>query len=135
MKDRSKSAHRILAVQKQLHRIEELKLAQFQKRVAMLENEQADLMGALSEDDALQGLFIDMTVRRLTASRLQVSQLEPELEAASKSVLEHAGRVRNAERLADELDEELRRAAERQDLEDILEISLTSEDASLKQDG
>jgi predicted TIM-barrel fold metal-dependent hydrolase len=134
MKDRSKSVKRIVEVQKKLYRLEELKYAQIQQRIAVLEQEQVALMGALSTDEALHGLFTDMTVKRLTASRHEVSRLVPELEKRARIVLDHAGRLRNAERLAEAVELDVRRAGERQELGEILDMSLARADASLKQD-
>lgn len=134
MTSRSKSMKRIVEVQKKLHRMEELKYAQVQQRIVALEQEQAALMGALSTDEALHGLFTDMTVKRLTASRQEVSRLQPELAKRARIVLDHAGRLRNAERLAEAVELDARRVEERQELGEILDMSLARDDASLKQD-
>lgn len=135
MKSRARSARRILEVQKQLHRLEELKFAQLQQKMAQLESEQRELTQALSEDDALHGLFVDMTVRRLLALKSEASRLTPEWQARAESLIEHGGRVRNAERLKEGLEVEVRRLDERAELEEVLEVRLASGDASLKQDG
>jgi hypothetical protein len=134
MKDRAQMAKRVLSVQKQLHRIEELKFAQLQKRLANLEREQLELSQALSEDEALHGLFIDMTVRRLMALKQESARLAPEYQAQARKLVEHTGRVKMAERLADELALDVRRAGERAELEKILELSISAGNASLKQD-
>lgn len=134
MKDRARAAKRILEVQKQLHRMEELKFAQLQQRLARLEHEQLELTQALSEDGALHGLFVDMTVRRLLALKQEASRLVPEWREQARRLIEHGGRVRNAERLKDTLDLDLRRAGERKELEEILDVGLARGDASLKQD-
>jgi hypothetical protein len=134
MKDRARTAKRLFEVQRQLHRIEELKFAQLQKRLADLEAEQLELTRALSEDGALHGLFFDMTVRRLIAARQEIARLLPEQQAQARILIAYAGRMRHAERLAETLDLDLRRTRERSDLEEILDVSLASADASLKQD-
>jgi hypothetical protein len=133
MKDRARAARRMLQVQKQLHRLEELKYALIQQRLARTEQEQLELSQALSEDGALHSLFIDMSARRLTALRQEAGRLAAEREEHARSLLAHAGRLRNAERLAAELELELRRDGERAELEEVLEVALAS-DASLKQD-
>lgn len=134
MKDRARTAQRILEVQQQLHRIEELKYAQIQQKLARAEADQRELTQALSEDEALRGLFVDMTVRRLIGLRQEAARLASELEEQAKVLIEHAGRVRNAERLKDDLGVELHRTGERKELEAILEVTLARADASLKQD-
>ncbi len=133
MKDRARSARRILEVQRQLHRLEELKYALVQQQLAKAEQEQLELTQALSEDGALHSLFIDMSARRLTALRQEAGRLAAEREVRARSLLAHAGRLKNAERLADDLELELRRAGERAELEEVLDVALAS-DASLKQD-
>ena len=65
MSAEARKIHRILAVQQQLYRIEEWKLADLERTLERLEASQQDLIRALNEDDALQGLFIDATARRL----------------------------------------------------------------------
>jgi hypothetical protein len=134
MKDRARSAQRILGVQRQLYRLEEMKLVQLQRRLAGIEREQLELTSALSDDGALQSLFIDMTVRRLRALRQEASRLTREVEEKVTTLARHAGRVRHAERLADALETDLRRAGERTALEEVLDVAVARSDASLKQD-
>lgn len=134
MKDRMRAAERIVSVQKQLHRIEELKYAQIQQKITQAEKDQLELMQALSEDGALHGLFVDVTVRRLTALRQEVARLGAELEEQAKALIEHGGRLKNAERLRDDLGVEVRRVDERKELERVLEVTLAKDHASLKQD-
>ena len=134
MKDRARAAERIVNVQKQLHRIEEIKYAQIQQKLVQAETDQLELTRALSEDEALHGLFVDMTVRRLTALRQTAARLGAELEEQAKALIEHGGRLKNAERLRDDLGVEVRRVDERKELERILEVTLIRGDASLKQD-
>jgi hypothetical protein len=134
MKDRARAAERIVNVQKQLHRIEELKYAQIQQKLVQAETDQLELTRALSEDEALHGLFVDMTVRRLVALRQVAARLGVELEEQAKALIEHGGRLKNAERLRDDLSVEVRRVDERKELERILEVTLATGDASLKQD-
>jgi hypothetical protein len=134
MKDRARAAERIVNVQKQLHRIEEIKYAQIQQKLAQAETDQLELTRALSEDEALHGLFVDMTVRRLIALRQEAARLGVELEEQAKALIEHGGRLKNAERLRDDLGVEVRRVDERKELERILEVTLIRGDASLKQD-
>lgn len=134
MRDRAKSAERIVGVQKQLHRIEEIKYAQIQQKLARAEQDQLELTQALSEDDALHGMFVDVTVRRLIGLRQAAARLSEELREQAKALIEHGGRLKNAERLKEDLDVEIRRLDERKELDRILEVTLARDDASLKQD-
>lgn len=134
MRDRVKSLKRILEVQRHLHSMEELKHARLQQKMARCQGEQQELSEALSSEGALHGLFLDMTVRRLTALRNEEAKLKPEVEAQARVLLEHGGRVRNSERLAEDLQVELRRVEEREDLEQLLEAGFARAAASSKQD-
>jgi hypothetical protein len=134
MRDRVKSLKRILEVQRHLHSMEELKYARLQQQLVRCQSEQRELAGALSEEGALRGLFLDVTVRRLKSLQQEEGKLKPEIEAQARVLLEHGGRVRNSERLAEELQVELRRVEEREDLEQLLEAGFARAAASSKQD-
>lgn len=71
MRDRAKSLKRILEVQRQLHALEELKFARLKQKVAECQTEQRALTEALSGEEALAGLFMDVTVRRIKALQLE----------------------------------------------------------------
>lgn len=135
MRDRAKSLARILEVQRHLHSLEELKYARLKQEMQRCESEQRALAEALSAGDALHGLFTDMTVRRLKSLQQEEARLRPTLEAQAEVLLAHGGRLRNSERLAEELKIEQRRAEERQELERLLEAGLAhARAASPKQD-
>jgi hypothetical protein len=134
MRDRVRSLKRILDVQRHLHSVEELKFARLKQQVQKCQSEQQELAGALSEEGALHGLFLDMTVRRLKSLQQEESRLTPELEAQARVLVEHGGRMRNSERLAEELAAEVAREDERRDLEQLLEARFARDGASSKQD-
>jgi N-acyl-D-aspartate/D-glutamate deacylase len=134
MRDRVKGLKRILEVQQHLHSLEELKYVRLQQQLTRCRSEQDALTSALSEEGALHGLFMDMTVRRLKSLKQEEVRLMPEVEAQARVLLEHGGRVRNSERLADELGVELRRLEEREELEQLLEAGFAQKAASSKQD-
>ncbi len=128
------SLKRIADVQKQLHNLEEVKYARLQQKMTECRSAQDELSKALSNDDALHGLFVDVTVRRLKSLRQEEAKLAPEIEAQARVVLEHGGRLRNSERLKDELTVELRRIEEREELERLLEAGFAQALASSEQD-
>jgi hypothetical protein len=88
----------------------------------------------LSSDDALHGLFLDMSVKRIQALKLEEGRLMPLLQRQSRVLVDHGGRVKNTEKLVEELQYEERRAEERSDLDEIIEVTLAKQSASLKQD-
>lgn len=134
MRDRVRSLKRIADVQKQLHNLEEVKYVRLQQRLAECRSAQDELSNVLSNDDALHGLFVDVTVRRLKSLRQEEAKLAPEIEAQARVVLEHGGRLRNSERLKDEVTVELGRIEEREELERLLEAGFAQALASSKQD-
>ncbi len=134
MRDRVKSLKRILDVQRHMHSREELKFARLKQQATLCQSEQQALTQALSDDGALHGLFMDVTVRRIKSLQLEESRLAPLIEDQAKVVVEHGGRMRNSERLAAELAVELGRVEERQELERLLEAGFAQKTASLKQD-
>lgn len=134
MRDRVKSLKRVLKVQKHLHAREEIKYVRLKQKVHKCQDEQRDLANALSDDDALHGLFLDVTVRRLQALRLEEARLQPLVEAQARVLSEHGARLSNSERLAEELGEELRRTDERLELEQLLEAGFAQKGASSEQD-
>jgi hypothetical protein len=134
MRGRSQNAKRMLEVQKHLHSIEELKYLRLKQQIDKCETEQRELTEALSSEDALHGLFLDMSVRRIQALKQEEIRLMPLLQKQARVLVDHGGRIKNTERLVKELEYEERRDEERSDLEEILEVMLAKRSASLKQD-
>src|SRR4029453_10288889 len=107
MSAQARKIHRILAVQQQLYRIEEWKLADLERTLERLEVSQREGIGALNEDDALQGLFLDAMARRLQSLGEEASRVGQQRDEQSARLLEHGARKVCAERLAETLDQEL----------------------------
>jgi hypothetical protein len=121
MTARARKANRILGVQRQLQRIEEYRLAELRGRLEQLDTDQRELIAALNEDDALQGLFIDGTARRLKSLSEAASKTAEETEAQAARLLEQSGRLVCAERLAEAADRDALRAGERRALTEAIE--------------
>ena len=121
MSAQARKIHRILAVQQQLYRIEEWKLADLERTLERLEVSQREMIGALNEDDALQGLFLDAMARRLRSLGEEASRIGQEREAQSARLLEHAARKACAERLAEAVDRQAAQATDKMQLLDVIE--------------
>lgn len=119
--DRTARAQRVLAVQKQLYRMEEWKLAELQRQLADLEREQHELIGTLNTDAALQGLFIDAMARRLRSLSDAAGRVERERAAQAQIMREAGARVGIARRLSDRLDRQAARDEEKKDLGETIE--------------
>jgi hypothetical protein len=120
MRDPAK-VHRILDVQQQLHRIEEWRLADLDRALLALAASEQELIRALNEDDALQGLFIDAMARRLASIAEQAARVGEEKTAQEQRLLEHAARKVCAERLVQAVDREVAQAADKRALLDAIE--------------
>jgi hypothetical protein len=114
--------------------MEELKYARMKQILDRCQSDQRELSDALSGEDALHGLFTDVTVRRLKSLQQEESKLLPAMEAQARIVLAHGGRLRNSERLSEDLAVELRRVEEREELDQLLEAGFAMGGASSKQD-
>jgi CRP-like cAMP-binding protein len=121
MTARARKVNRILGVQRQLQRIEEYRLAELRGRLEQLGSDQRELIAALNEDDALQGLFIDSMARRLKSLSDAASKTAAETEAQAARLLEQSGRLACAERLAEAADLDALRAGERRALTEAIE--------------
>jgi hypothetical protein len=121
MSAEARKVHRLLALQRQLHRIEEWKLAGLESALGELAASQQGLIRALNEDDALQGLFLDATARRLQSLAEEASRVAVEKSAQSARLLDQAARKVCAERLAQAVDRKVAEAAERKQLMDAIE--------------
>ena len=121
MSAQARKIHRMLAVQQQLYRIEEWKLADLERTLERLEVSQREVIGALNEDDALQGLFLDAMARRLRSLGEEASRVGQQRDEQSARLLEHGARKVCAERLAETLDRQLARAADKTQLLDVIE--------------
>jgi len=114
-------ARRILAAEQQLHRIEQWKLADLERRLAELDAMQVELIEALNDTNALHGLFIDATARRLSSIAEEAERVGREKEAQSLTLKAHATRVKVCERLAHEYRQDFELEKEGKALLDIVE--------------
>jgi uncharacterized coiled-coil protein SlyX len=130
MKERVERVGRILALQRQLHRIEEWRLADVQRRIAALEVAQHELINSLNEDDALHGLFIDTLARHLRALSEEAGRLAVEKELQSHRLIEHTTRLKAVERLFAQVDEALSRANDRKALDQLIDSLMSRRAAS-----
>ena len=121
MSTRAERTRRVLALQEQLHRVELWKLLALQRRAAELDALRRELIAALNDNDALQGLFLDATARRLKSTAQQADAVEREELLQTVRVREHATRVACAERLSETVDRQAARASEKRDLLDVIE--------------
>ena len=131
MKKRAEKSRRILSAQQQLHRIEQWKMAELQRRLAELEATQIELISALNDTHALHGLFIDATARRLSSIAEEAERVARDTKMQSLKVNEHATRVRVCERLATAQQQDFEREEEGKELLEVVEQFVNRKRTSL----
>ena len=121
MSTRAQRARRIQSAQKQLHDIEEARLADLRRELSELEAAKRDLISALNDDSALHGLFIETMARRLRSISEQAEMVGRRKDAQAVKLLEQAALAKCAERLSSKLDQKERIERERASLQEILD--------------
>jgi hypothetical protein len=124
-------ARGILIALEQLHRVEQWKMADLERRLAELEKEQMELIGALNDTNALHGLFIDATARRLSTTAEEAERMARAKEAQALRLKEHATRVKISERLTVAHEREAVREQEAKELLNIVEQTVGRKSTSL----
>jgi hypothetical protein len=124
MDKRAKRMERLYAVQRQLHRVEEWKLAEIERRLVRIAENCDQLMTALDQDEALQSLFFEAGTRRLAALAREADEATREQNAQRDLLVEQALRLKTVEKLYRTLSEVERGAEERAALLDLIETLL-----------
>lgn len=134
MDPRLKRVKRLVDVLSQLHRIEERKRIELQRRYDELQRSQQDIIRTLNKDDALHGLFIDTTARFLKTLAMEAQRVAEAREVQSRRLLDRAAKVKTAERLNAVLSKNAAHARKESELLDIIERYVGHGNASLPQD-
>jgi len=121
MEKRIERARRLLKVLEQLHRIEEQKKIELERRHAELERSQEDVIDALNTDDALHGMFIDNSVRRLRSLALEARRVGEAHNAQAQRLLDRAAKLKTAERLKTTLEQDTGRIRKENELREVID--------------
>jgi len=127
-------ARRILALQEQLHRLEHWRLVGLQRRAAELDRERQEMIAALNDDDALAGLFLDATARRLVAIARDSDEVARQEQLQGERLAEQAMQVACAERFEERVGEAVRRESEKKTLGEVIDAAVGRAHASSRQD-
>jgi hypothetical protein len=128
---RLRKAKRLLEVQREMQRLEEGRVAALRARQGEIATEQEEIVAALNADEALQGLFVAATARRLKRLSEEETRVTQDVEQRTAALRTQAGRTRYAEKQAEACERELEAAAAKNDLLEIIERSVRAKDASL----
>jgi hypothetical protein len=131
MQTRLKKVERVLAVQEQLHRLAQWKMAALERAKAENADGQAGLLSALNADTELHGLFIEAMTRRLTALARDAERLERARRVMEEQLSEEGLKLKRTERMTDRVRREDQRGRDKRLFQDLLETLARARDASL----
>ncbi len=131
MRNRLKKVERVLAVQEQLHRLAQWKMAALDREKAENASGQAGLLSALNDDSQLQGLFIEAMTRRLKALARDAERLERARRVVEAQLSEQALQLKRTERMTDRVRREDQLGRDKRLFQDLLETLAKARDASL----
>jgi hypothetical protein len=118
MSSRTAKIARMVAVQRQLHRLAEWKLVQLQRREADLHGQESSLIGSLNAEEPLHGLFVPAMAKRLASIGKESAVVAHARQSQSDIVLAECRKLKQAERMGHaaassrERDDEKRRLEE-----------------------
>jgi len=132
MTDRFRAMQRVLAVQNQLHRLAQWKLAELERQEDLLDERQRHLLSFLDQEKSYAALFGEALMRRLRTIGEEKITAAKAKQGQADETLEELRRVGRMQRLVDDLGEKARQETERKDLRDILEQLNNRRNASLR---
>jgi hypothetical protein len=121
MGDRLRAIQRVLAVQAQLQRLAQWKLAELERREEALQKREENLLRFVDEDGSYAAVFGNTLMRRLRGIGEEKAQVAASKHEQADKTLEETRRVGQMQRKADELEDEARQERERLELREILE--------------
>lgn len=130
MQQRLLSLSRILAVQRDIRRIAELKLASLKRQYKAAQADEERLVSYLDEDHVLTPDYAKTITDKLRAIGKAKRQLEQERDEGTQALLECVRRARQTERVLDEVAEQCRRIEERRELDAAIEAETNRKRAS-----
>lgn len=113
---RLKSIERMLAIQSRIRSLAEWRQKAIERKAAEAKDESRALLASLNGDGLVDGLFADMTAKRLHRVSLSLWELEAAAAEQAKRVVVETGREKQTARLADHV----RRIKLRADQDDVL---------------
>jgi hypothetical protein len=131
MRKGARELGRLVSVMEKLHRMEELKKLDLERRFGELKRSEEEIIAALNREDALHGLFYDTSSRFLRSLAKEAERVSAAARRQSAKVLEQAGKKRHAERLRDAVHQRELRDEQSRQLDDVVEQYAGQRRASL----
>lgn len=131
MADRLKKIERVLAVQEQMHRLAQWRIAAVEREKAEVAQGEASLLSALNDDNQLHGLFVEAMTRRLAVLAREAERLERLRRTMEEQLSEEALQLKRTERMTDRVRREHERGRDKRLFQDLLETLAKARKASL----
>jgi hypothetical protein len=130
MKQRLEKIARVVAVQKQMHRLAEWRLIALQRQEEDLRDQARHLIRSMNDDVPLRGLIVNSMVRRLTSLGVETETVEAAREAQTDVVLAEGRKLKQAEHMEDRVAMAQERRDNRRQLDDAIGDSLARRPAA-----
>jgi hypothetical protein len=129
---RLKSLERMLAIQSRIRSLAEWRQQAIERKASAATDESRALVASLNGDGITDGLFVDMTAKRLHRLSLSLSELEAAAVEQAKRVVAETGREKRTARLADRVRKVKLRADQDTMLVEIMDSAQAKRAASLE---
>ncbi len=133
MRERHKSLERLLEVKGQLHKLEEARLTEIQRRKEAMSAERRAMFELLGNSEKTDGLILGLACRRIARTDKSESDLDAAEYLQKQALLKRGAQKRALEKILQETTLALERDAERRALLDIAEKLAATPAASLWQ--
>ncbi|MFA6031950.1 MAG: hypothetical protein WC889_03505 [Myxococcota bacterium] len=129
---RLKSLERMLAIQARMRSLAEWRQQVIQRQATEARDESRALVAALNGDGLVNGLFTDVTAKRLHRVSVAIWELDEKAARQAREVARETGREKRAAKLADQVRRIRHRAEQDKALLDIMESDEGKRAASLE---
>ncbi|AMJ62655.1 hypothetical protein [Bosea sp. PAMC 26642] len=129
---RLKSIERMLAIQSRIRSLAEWRQKSIEQKAVAARDESRALVASLNGNGVTDGLFVDMTAKRLHRVAITISELETAAVEQTKRVIAETGREKRTARLVDRVRKVKLRADQDNVLIEIMDSAQAKKAASLE---
>lgn len=119
MRNRHKSLERLLTVKTQLHRLEEAKLTEIQRRKQVVADERRAMFNLLGNEEKTDGFILGLACRQIARTDKSERDLDVAEGLQKQALLKRSAQKRTLEKIVKEAAQAAERDNERQTLLDI----------------
>jgi hypothetical protein len=121
MRERKKALERLVAVKTQLHRLEEVRLAEIETLRGQARRDRDAMIGLLDQAEAADRLILSLACKKVVAAERGAARLDAAAVEQRQVLLRHGAQKRSAEKLLKATAAALARDEEKRALFDIAE--------------